>query len=164
MGIWPKPLDDLLDKPGPAYKVLENNQYDAEKGLLELYRNFVSEMLRMSLAGVAVLGFLSKFLKKGESFTPLTEFLGILSMCSFAASSILALLFLYASAEGYRYYIAGLRSKLCPSKISSDKYLAKRKEFTEKCIWSKAGSAIFLAVGAASACIAIILILKSLNQ
>jgi hypothetical protein len=159
MRIWPRGLDDLLDEPSTAYHSFTNEHYDAEKGLLELYRNFVSEMLRMSLAGVAVIGFLSKFLKDGGPFTCQIKYLGILSMSSFALSSILALLFLYASAEGYRYYVAGLRSKLCDSDISPEEYLAKRKQFTNKCVWSKAGSAILLAVGAISACIAIFLIL-----
>lgn len=159
MRIWPKGLKDLLDEPSTAYKPLKNNEYDAEKGLLELYRNFVSEMLRMSLAGVAVIGFLSKFLKEGESFTGTIKFLGILSMSSFALSSILALLFLFASAEGYRYYIAGLRSKDCKSKCLPVDYLTKRIEFTDICVLSKAGGAICLGVGAISACIAIILVL-----
>lgn len=159
MRIWPEGLKDLMDEAGTAYSSLESQHYDAEKSLLELYRNFVSEMLRMSLAGVAVIGFLSKFLRDGGSFSCSTKILGILSMSSFALSSILALLFLYASAEGYRYYIVGLRSKLCNNDISPKKYLDKRKEFLKMCVWSKAGSAILLAVGALSACIAIILVI-----
>ncbi len=157
---WPKPLDDLLDDPDLAYKSLDSNLYNAEKGLLELYRNFVSEMLRISLAGVAVIGFLSKFLKDGGSFTSCAKVFGILSMGSFAVSAVLALLFLYASAEDYRYYIAGLRSKECEyTKISPDKYLAKRREFINRCVWSKAGSAVSLALGAVFAFFAILFVL-----
>ena len=157
--MWPKRLDDLMDDHVTAYKSLDNNLYNAEKGLLELYRNFVSEMLRVSLAGVAVIGFLSKLLKDGGSFTPGSKLFGVISMISFSLSAIFALIFLYASAEDYRYYIAGLRSKLCNNVILPNRYLEKRREFVDKCVWSKAGSAILLAIGAISACIAIILIL-----
>ena len=160
MKIWPKGMDDLLDESDTAYCPLDSLDYAAEKELLEFYRNFVSEMLRMSLAGVAVIGFLAKFLKDGHIFTICTKVFGFISMSSFALSSILALIFLYASAEGYRYYLSGLRSKLCNSKHPPDEYLAKRKEFLAMCIWSKAGSAIFLSVGAIFACIAIILIIS----
>ena len=159
MNIWPKGLNDLMDEPGTAYSSLNDDLYNAENGLLELYRNFVTEMLRMSLAGIAVIGFLTKFLKDGETLPCLTKIFGMLSMGSFALSSILALLFLYASAEGYRYYISGLRSKLSNKDILSNKYLVKRRKSLQKCVWSKAGSAIFLGLGAFFACGAIFLVL-----
>jgi len=148
--FWSKKIDDfdLMNHPDTAYTDLQGGLYEAEKGLLELYRNFVSEMLKISLAGVAVLGFLQRFIVKNGELCSATKWLGLLSMSTFAFSSICALIFLYSSAEGYRYYIAGLRAKMHPQNYSPEEYIAVRKKILRYCFLSKAGSAIFLSLGA----------------
>ncbi len=159
MFFWPKGLPDLLEKPETAYDDKINAQeYEAEKGLLELYRNFVVEMLRISLAGVAVLGFLSK-LAQGEpnGLDGLGKCLGASSMLFFAISSVLALAFLYTSANGYRCYIAGLRAKFTQVRIAYDAehYLKTREEMLNSCRWTKFLAAVFLGLGALTATAAI---------
>ena len=146
--FWSKKIDDLMNHPDTAYTPLQGNLYVAEKGLLELYRNFVTEMLKISLAGVAVLGFLQKFIREDGQLCPATKVLGLLSMLTFAFSSICALVFLYASAEGYRYYIAGLRASMHPQNDLPVEYLAVRGNILRYCLLSKACSAIFLSLGA----------------
>ena len=143
-------MDDLLDHPSTAYVKMSELDYEAEKGLLELYRNFVSEMLKISLAGVAVLGFLSKLAPDGNPLPPNAKLFGTISMFSFAGSSALCLLFLFLSAEGYRWYVAGVRSTLC-GQGEPEEYLKKRKRILRFCASSKLISAILIAIGALSA-------------
>jgi hypothetical protein len=157
--FWSNKIDDLMNHPDTAYTILQGDLYEAEKGLLQLYRNFVSEMLKISLAGVAILGFLQKFIRENGQLHPSTKVLGLMSMSSFAFSSICALIFLYASAEGYRYYIAGHRAKIHPQIDPPVKYLAVRKNILRYCILSKAGSAIFLSLGAIFTVLAIATVL-----
>lgn len=156
MLFWPKELPDLLEKSGTAYdEKISAQEYEAEKGLLELYRTFVIEILRISLAGVAVLGFLTK-LKNGVLNDP-SKYIGATSTLFFAVSSILALVFLYASANGYRCYIAGLRAKAANirSDYDADYYLCVREKMLKSCRWSKFLATVFLALGALTAMIAI---------
>ena len=157
--FWSKKLDDLMKHPDTAYTPLKVDQYEAEKGLLELYRNFVSEMLKISLAGVAVLGFLQKFIGDNGKLCQTTKCLGLLSISTFALSAIFALFFLYYSAEGYRYYIAGLRAKAHPEKHSPEEYIAYRVKKLRYCLMTKVGSAIFLGLGAIFTVLAIATVL-----
>ncbi len=157
MIFWPKGLPDLMDEPRSAYHEKANSErYEAEKGLLDLYRTFVTELLRISLAGVAVLGFLSK-LANGGDLNCLSKFLGASSMVFFAVSSFLALAFLYASSNGYRCYIAGLRAKVTNLKTehSSNYYLEIREKMLKSCRWTKFLATAFLALGAFTAMLAI---------
>jgi len=152
-------LNDLMDLPETTYTKITSDQYDAEKGLLELYRNFVSEMLKISLAGVAVLGFLQNVISNNGTLDNATKWWGLLSMSAFAISSICALIFLYYSAEGYRYYIAGIRAKEHSDKYSPEEYVSFRKCILRNCVVSKAGSAFFLGLGAILTVIAIATVL-----
>ena len=153
MLFWPRGLPDLLNQSNTAYDGKMNVQeYGAEKGLLELYRSFVIELLRISLAGVAVLGFLSRL---GELAGP-SKWLGATSTLFFAISAVLALAFLFASANGYRCYIAGLRAKFAERpRYGADHYLSLRGSMVESCRWSKFLATVFLALGALAAMAAI---------
>ena len=156
MIFWPKRLSDLMDQSSTAYDDKINAQkFEAEKGLLELYRTFVIELLRISLAGVAVLGFLSK-LVEGQLTGP-SRCLGATSMFFFAISSVLALAFLYASANGYRAYIAGLRAKVAKvdTEFNADYYLEIREQLLKSCRWTKFLATVFLGLGALTAMTAI---------
>jgi hypothetical protein len=53
-------ISDLLDTPETPYLSLANTYYKPEQDLAEKYRSFVTEMLRLSLAGIAVFSFLGK--------------------------------------------------------------------------------------------------------
>ena len=118
---------------------------------MDLYRNFVLELLRISLAGVVVLGFLSEL--SNGALKDLSKYLGTFSMVFFAISTFLALAFLYASSNGYRCYIAGLRAKETNGnmKHSPDKYLEIREKMLKSCRWTKFLATVFLALGAFSA-------------
>ncbi len=140
--------DDLLRTTDTAYEDLDGKKYMAEKELLDLYRSFVSEMLKVSLAGIAVLGFLTNFIRNGDELCFVTKLYGSISMIIFSVGAVCALVFLYVSAEGYRYYIAGLRSKKRKDDDASNKCLEKRRAYIDICIISKATSAISSALGA----------------
>ncbi len=159
---WPKDWSDLMDESGSAYnEEVDSAKYEAEKGLLELYRTFVTELLRISLAGIAVLGFISKL--SGGNLNCASKSLGIISMICFAGSSSYALFFLYASANGYRCYIAGLRAEASNihMKHNSGEYLKKRKAMLKYCERAKSRAALLLFLGAFAATVAIISILFS---
>lgn len=84
---WEKGLPDFTEDPNSAYtNKIDSARYEAEKGLLELYRAFVVEMLRISLAGVVVLGFLSKLSR--QTLGDFSVIFGTISMGFFAASTL----------------------------------------------------------------------------
>jgi hypothetical protein len=56
--FYEKEGDDLLDLRETAYLKLEGDAFKPEQELAEKYRTFVTEMLRLSLAGIAVYSFL----------------------------------------------------------------------------------------------------------
>jgi hypothetical protein len=53
-------LKDPLRDPDKAFGDLEEREYRAELELVDRYQAFVAELLRLSLAGIAVFGFLYK--------------------------------------------------------------------------------------------------------
>jgi hypothetical protein len=53
-------LKDPLRDPDKAFVKLEEGKYRAELELVDRYQSFVAELLRLSLAGIAVFGFLYK--------------------------------------------------------------------------------------------------------
>ena len=156
LSILMRHQDDLLSKADTAYGDLESKEYIAEKELLDHYRSFVSEMLKVSLAGIAVLGFLTNFIRTGGELCFVTKLFGSISMVIFSVGAVCALIFLYTSAEGYRYYIAGLRSKKLKNIVASNRCLEKRLAYIDICIITKATSAISLALGATFAGFAVI--------
>jgi hypothetical protein len=159
-----KERDDLLKKPLTAYRELDESKYKAEQELADRYRSFVTEILRLSLAGIAVFGFLYKeiFQCSQERNVEIAQHLAALGVIMFAASAMYALVFIYAASEGYRYYIVGLRyfDQDNPSGTdisSAESYLTIRREKIDVCRNSKACSSLALGFGgmfmAASICI-----------
>ena len=51
---------DLLTDAKAAYVAMEDSRYRAEQDLADKYRSFVSEILRLSLAGLAVFSYIYK--------------------------------------------------------------------------------------------------------
>src|SRR3712207_3741475 len=52
--------DDPLNDPNEAFGELKEAKYKAELQLVDRYQSFVAELLRLSLLGIAVFGFLYK--------------------------------------------------------------------------------------------------------
>jgi hypothetical protein len=52
--------NDPLRNPATAFGKLDEDKYRAERDLVDRYQAFVAELLRLSLLGIAVLGFLYK--------------------------------------------------------------------------------------------------------
>lgn len=165
-------LDDLLDNPETAYVEMDEKKYRAEQDLADRYRSFVSEILRLSLAGLAVFSFIYKQnppLPETWHNLPTKDVFAFLGLALFAFSAASALSFLYFASEALRWYIAGLRyrahmpeaqpaerqaasGKMCPE----DAYLAKRKTFIKIGRASKGVAVLTLALGGASMACAII--------
>jgi hypothetical protein len=141
--------DDLLDKPETAYIELEESSFKAEQDLAEKYRSFVTEMLRLSLAGIAVFAFLDQS-SHGSLAARVIAGFGVL----FLAGSIgFSLWFLFGASEGLRWYIAGSRYYSDKSGHVRDnktalKMLDRRIKIIQQCRHSKFGAALLLASGA----------------
>jgi hypothetical protein len=98
------PVDDPLNNPEKAYGKLEEDKYKAELELVDRYQSYVAELLRLSLLGIAVFGFLYKDVHIGG----VAKALAVLGVLSFAVATVAALIFRFAATEGARYYIEGL--------------------------------------------------------
>jgi hypothetical protein len=155
-------LPDLLDKSQTAYVEMKEQQYRAERELADRYRSFVTEMLRLSLAGLAAFSFIYKQSSPvAQTINAQVNYCWVLwGLRMFALSAACALLFLYLASEGLRWYIAGLRYYLQPQEAqvaegqaasgegrSADVYLAERMKWIRLCRYSKGLAAITLALG-----------------
>ena len=60
-------LKDPLRDPDKAFGDLDEIKYRAELELVDRYQSFVAELLRLSLAGIAVFGFLYEYLISSNS-------------------------------------------------------------------------------------------------
>ena len=56
-----------LSDPTKAFGELKEDKYKAELQLVDRYQSFVAELLRLSLAGIAVFGFLYEYLISSNS-------------------------------------------------------------------------------------------------
>jgi hypothetical protein len=143
--------DDLLDEPGTAYLDLEDRRFKVEQDLAEKYRSFVSEMLRLSLAGVAVFSFIEKFTDGNHGSLSLAA----VGVIFFAFSSGCSLYFMFGASEGLRWYIVGLRHST-GDKCKNQKFdpeqakrmLDRRKRILKRCRFSKGAAAWSLFGGA----------------
>jgi hypothetical protein len=146
---------DPLDDPGFAFGKLEEDRYKAELDLADRYQIFVAEMLRLSLGGLAIFGFIyekmfSPILNSTAPFATQaknTAVAGVLLLSICAAS---ALVFRYFATEGARYYIEALRfapSSTTKNVSRSAESLKKRRRRIKICKISKALSALCLGLG-----------------
>jgi hypothetical protein len=136
-------------EPATAYASLNEESYKAELTLLKSYQSFSAELLRLSLAGIAVIGFLYK-----EAFASfdLAKHPGIdirtvqvLAACSilcFAVGAASALNLRYFLSDGFRHYLEGLRYQNLQSKEKAISKLSQRAVFLKICLISKAVAAI----------------------
>jgi hypothetical protein len=61
------PKDEPLRDPERAFGSLDERQYKAELELVDRYQSFVAELLRLSLLGIAVIGFLYKTISETDT-------------------------------------------------------------------------------------------------
>jgi hypothetical protein len=156
---WDDGTPDLLDTPKSAYEKLADDQYKAEAELAEKYRSFVSEIMRLSLAGLAVFSFLYGHINKPSSTNPLSYLciaFACLGVIFFAISIGYSLRFLFGASEGLRWYIVGLRHKRNDDMDSAERMLSKRNGIIEKCRHDKRYAADFLLFGTGSMALATI--------
>jgi hypothetical protein len=120
--------------------------------LVDRYQSFTAELLRLSLLGIAVFGFLYEKIFKGIDPQKLSTNLGAAKNLAaagvfmFGISAAGALIFRYFATEGARFYIEALRLK---SKDASraQKSLNKRYRKILICRWSKGTAAVTLGLG-----------------
>ena len=158
-----EPADDLLSDPKTAFATLKPEQYKAEQELADRYRSFVAEILRISLAGIAVFGFLYK--APLDSAQPISGAIAAVGVLMFAASAVCALIFLFFAAESLRYYVIALRH-YAKNPSPSDRDMAsatcnleERLKRISVCRRSKAWASFALASGGVLMAFAILLML-----
>lgn len=148
-------LPDPLDNPKSAFGKLEEDRYKAELNLVDRYQLFVAEMLRLSLGGLAIFGFIyekmfSSILKSTAPFATQAKYTAVAGVLLLSACSACALVFRYFATEGARYYIEALRfapSSTIKNVSRSTESLTKRRRRVKICKISKAFSALFLGLG-----------------
>ena len=165
-------LDDLLGRSETAYVKMIEQEYRAEQDLADRYRSFVTEILRLSLAGLAVFSFIYK---QGSSLPTkiydlaAKDVAALLGVGLFSLSVVFALWFLFSASEGLRWYIAGLRYRshlqgaqpaegqaASGNESSTNDYLAERNKWIVRCRWTKLLAASTLALGGICMALAII--------
>lgn len=162
--------DDLLDKGQTAYVIIDDKRYRPEQELADRYRSFVSEILKLSLAGLAVFSFIYKTGLPPHGEIGLKDFFALSGIAMFALSAASALFFLYSACEGLRWYIAGVRyaspffeaegstAPPAPSTESViDDYLEERMVWIKRCRWSKLAAAVLLGGGGIFVALAIVI-------
>ena len=142
-------LKDPLRDPDKAFGDLEEREYRAELELVDRYQAFVAELLRLSLAGIAVFGLLYEYLI--SSTNVLANVLAAFGVLMFGISAASALVFRFFASEGARFYIEALRFTRAnggrEQKERAKKSLDIRDEKVRICRTSKGIAAVTLALG-----------------
>ena len=142
-------------KPSVMYVDVDEKKYKAELELLDRYQSFSAELLRLSLLGLAIFGFLyQQVFAKPNDTIPIDDvkYWSRLSIISFALAAVFALIYRYCSTEAMRHYLMGLRLS---GKSLAEPELKTRFRWLMVCIVCKAASAIFLGLGAALSALAL---------
>ena len=143
-------VKDPLRDPDKAFGDLDEREYRAELELIDRYQAFVAELLRLSLAGIAVFGFLYEYLVSSESPTT-TNVLAAFGVLMFGISAANALIFRFFATEGARFYIEALR--FTPANAGSEQKERARTSLDIRdakvriCRTSKGIAAVTLALG-----------------
>jgi hypothetical protein len=157
------PNGDPLHKPRTAFDKLDEERLRAERDLVHRYQAFVAELLRLSLLGIAVFGYLYKIIfEDGAAINMVTKVPAAIGVLMFGLSAGGALIFRYFATEGLRFYIEALRFTSAngpPDPTQSQNSLDKRKRKIRTCVWSKAIAAATLGLGAAFEAFAFFLLL-----
>lgn len=160
--------DDPLNKADEAYGKLDENKYKAELELVDRYQSYVAELLRLSLLGIAVFGFLYKEWFTGLGSIPLLTIGGVaktLAACgvlAFGVAAVAALIFRFAATEGARYYIEGLRFREdIDDPDRAQESLDKRRDRIVIARLTKPTAVVMLALGAVLVALSLALLLFS---
>lgn len=161
--------DDPLNEADKAYNELDEDKYKAEVELVDRYQSYVAELLRLSLLGIAVFGFLYKeMLAEIDQATlgPLTitffwfaKILAALSVIAFGIAAGSALIFRFAATEGARYYIEGLRFREANDPERAKGSLKVRKDRIVIARLTKPLAVFLLGLGSALATLSLVLLL-----
>jgi len=159
-------LKDPLSDPDKAFGVLNEGKYRAELELVDRYQSFVAELLRLSLAGIAVFGFLYQLMFQNLDPSKLptaTNVLAAFGVLMFGISAASALVFRFFATEGARFYIEALRFTAANAGREQNERARKsldiRDEKVRICRWSKGIAAASLALGGALEAFAFFLLL-----
>jgi hypothetical protein len=151
-------VKDPLRDPDKAFGDLDEREYRAELELVDRYQAFVAELLRLSLAGIAVFGFLYEYLISS------TNVLAAFGVLMFGISAVSALVFRFFASEGARFYIEALRSTRANAGREqierAKKSLDIRDEKVRICRTSKGIAAVTLALGGVLEAFAFFLLLR----
>ena len=109
LSLFKTPKDDPLDKPETAFGDLEQGKYRVELELVDRYQTFVAELLRLSLLGIAVFGYLYKITFENNTNIETAKVPAALGVLMFGICAVAALIFRYFATEGARFYIQALR-------------------------------------------------------
>ena len=109
------PKDEPLGDPDRAFGSLDESRYKAELELVDRYQAFVAELLRLSLLGIAVIGFLYKTISETDADIGVARLPAALGVFLFGISAASALVFRFFANEGARFYIEALR--FAPSNV-----------------------------------------------
>ena len=157
------PLDDDkrdgLESLQTAYKEIKDDEYKAEQDPAEKYRSFVSEIMRLSLAGIGIFSFLITNMKSPMMIPVWGQYLASFGIILLGASIFLAMRFLFGASEGLRWYIAGLRYSKSDNLDAAQEALKKRGIIIKNCRHDKfwaTGNLLFGAVCMAFAAISAI--------
>lgn len=156
--------DDPLNDPSTAFDKMDETNYKAELDLVDRYQSFVAELLRLSLLGIAVFGFLYEKIFKDigpqELCTNLgaAKYLAAVGVIMFGISAAVALIFRYCATEGARFYIEALRLKSKNGNRAQES-LDKRYQKILICRWSKLTAAVTLGLGGLLMAVAFCLLL-----
>jgi hypothetical protein len=144
-------VKDPLRDPDKAFDDLAEIKYRAELELVDRYQSFVAELLRLSLAGIAVFGFLYKITFEAGATMGVAKVPAALGILAFSISAASALVFRFFAAEGARFYIEALRFTRAYADGAQKQLARKRLDIRDKkiriCRTSKAIAAVTLALG-----------------
>jgi hypothetical protein len=177
------PSNDPLQKPETAFGKLDEAQYQAELGLVDRYQAFVAELLRLSLLGIAVFGYLYKVTFENDASIGAAKVPAALGVFMFGVCALTALAFRFFANEGARFYIQALRSTPDNADCTQEKRTKEQKHLAKEeqkqlatasletrhkkvviCRWSKAIATSSLALGGVLEALAFCLLLFGLDM
>jgi hypothetical protein len=131
--------------PETAFVSLTEAPLKFEQAVVDNYRTFSAEMLRLSLLGIAVIGFIYE--KIFSALPIFSKRLAAASLIFYGVAAAAALIHRYFNGETLRLYVWGLRFHERNAAEDSKKCLEARESILIICIIAKAVSAIFLGIG-----------------
>jgi hypothetical protein len=155
--------NDPLRNPETAFGKLDEEKYRAERDLVERYQAFVAELLRLSLLGIAVFGFLFQFIFEANlgssKLAQIAFFPAAIGVAMFGASAVLALVFRFFSIESLGLYIEALRFTECSKTDEAKESLDCRHRKNRICTRSKFYASLTLALGGVFEAVAVMIML-----